>query len=574
MSFNKVKLSNKLIIGFSSMIILVLGVSLLSIFRLNQINSAIAQMVNAENKKLSLSYNMRENIDKIAIGLRNIAISDDNDYMEKEKKIINDNITSYNKNEKQLSNLVYTAKGKQEFKEIQKNRKIAFSAFNDALSKGMRVGITNAELQNIIGEVDKPQDNLLTSIQDMISLQDKLTHSEAQTSEQITEASTKQLIIFLIVSVILGIVLTYFTKKSIVNQVKEVMEGASKLSKGNLNFEMKVAAQDEIGNTIIGLNSAVEKLNESMCSIKNESESILKSSELTNEMFSDVSGQIQQISAATEEISAGMEESSAAVEEVTSMAATVQEEVNVSAKNARQGLNVVLGIQEKAVTINKDSINAKGNTEKIYQNAKTKLKQALEQAKVVNEISQMAESIDEIAEQTNLLALNAAIEAARAGDQGKGFAVVAEEVKKLAEQSSNTVAEIKDKISTVLSAVGKLSDSSQDILAFIEEDVLKDYDKLISISTEYKKDGDTVKDLIEKFADISQNISDSVNQITKSMEDVSVSVSEVAKTSGDIASNVMKVNDKNNSILAESNNNADSALKLEKLIDGFSVKKN
>ena len=63
----------------------------------------------------------------------------------------------------------------------------------------------------------------------------------------------------------------------------------------------------------------------------------------------------------------------------------------------------------------------------------------LKNGKVVDNIKIMADTIGSIAEQTNLLALNAAIEAARAGEQGKGFAVVAEEVRKLAEQSSQAV---------------------------------------------------------------------------------------------------------------------------------------
>jgi methyl-accepting chemotaxis protein len=87
----------------------------------------------------------------------------------------------------------------------------------------------------------------------------------------------------------------------------------------------------------------------------------------------------------------------------------------------------------------------------------------------MNEVNNFLSSIIQIAEQTNLLALNAAIEAARAGESGKGFAVVAEEVRKLAEQSADTVKEINSIINQVNEKTQKVLDKVQNGNAAVQE---------------------------------------------------------------------------------------------------------
>ncbi|PTB16697.1 methyl-accepting chemotaxis protein, partial [Trinickia symbiotica] len=130
----------------------------------------------------------------------------------------------------------------------------------------------------------------------------------------------------------------------------------------------------------------------------------------------------------TQEVSASAEEIGNATNELTKKS-------NISFKSAIEIKERAIKIKEKA----NDNIE-QGNI--IYEENRKNILKAIEDGKVVQSVKLMADSIGEIAEQTNLLALNAAIEAARAGEMGKGFAVVAEEVRTLAEQSSNAVVSI------------------------------------------------------------------------------------------------------------------------------------
>ncbi|MCY6354171.1 methyl-accepting chemotaxis protein [Clostridium sp. ZS2-4] len=378
-------------------------------------------------------------------------------------------------------------------------------------------------------------------------------------------------ILVTVIFIILGMIVGKFISKNIKDPLIKMKEHAEQIAGGNLSYKNSIKRKDEFGQTAEALNNACIVLNETISSVKDESYTILESSDEIKQMFEKVNQQVQQVTAFTEEISESMQQSSAGVEEAASMTVAIKEDVSSTAEKAKEGLDLALNIQKKAENINEDASRAMEHVEGIYEDSKEKLEKAIQDAKVVENISEMADSILEISQKTNLLALNAAIEAARAGEQGRGFAVVAEEVRKLAEQSSQAVEGIQVNVKKVLNAVNELSNSSEFVLKLLEKDVLKDYEKLIDVSVQYKQDGTIVKNIIENFAQISENIAISMDQMAKGMEDIASSVTEVANASEEIAENVSEVNENHSLILDDARKNVTSAEQLSEVIKKFNI---
>ena len=148
-----------------------------------------------------------------------------------------------------------------------------------------------------------------------------------------------------------------------------------------------------------------------------------------------ISASSAQIRAASEEQATGASEQSSGVSEVT----TTIEELNTTATHIAQNAENVARLAGETLA-GMQEINMKVNDT---------AKKILSLGEKSQSIGNITKLIDDIAEQTNLLALNAAIEAARAGEVGRGFAVVAQEVRKLAERSSESTEEIRQIINEI-----------------------------------------------------------------------------------------------------------------------------
>ncbi|MBF0484646.1 MAG: methyl-accepting chemotaxis protein [Candidatus Omnitrophica bacterium] len=199
---------------------------------------------------------------------------------------------------------------------------------------------------------------------------------------------------------------------------------ADKIAAGNLNVKAldrkgkNGSGTYEINHLSGAFNNLVETLRLAITHIRNAGNQIIVSA--------------TQISASTNEQAVGATEQAAAVNQ----ASTTVKELAVTASQIAQNAENVAKVAERTMV----------GMQEINERVESTAKKILALADKSHSIGNITKLIDDIAEQTNLLALNAAIEAARAGKAGRGFAVVAEEVRKLAERSSNSTEEIRQLI--------------------------------------------------------------------------------------------------------------------------------
>lgn len=373
---------------------------------------------------------------------------------------------------------------------------------------------------------------------------------------------------------VLTVVLTICVILDITSSLKRVVAFVEKLETGDMTgraSKQQLARKDEFGTLARAINNLSSTFDRVISDVKNSSFTLTNGVGNSVENIDLLNGEIEGVSATTEELSASMQETAAAAQQITTMSHEIETVSRSIAVRSQEGA-------EKAVSIHERAAKAKDETEQNQQKAKTiqseisvRLKQALEDAKVVDQIELLAESIMEITAQTNLLALNASIEAARAGEAGKGFAVVADEIRNLAEQSKTTVENIQQVTQEVTGAVSHLSEDSGKLLEYVSTDVTANFDSFLTVANAYNEDAAYVDELVTDFSAISEELLASIDGVLESIESVSRSANEGATGTSDIAVKGANVAEKSSQVLEVIKNAGSTAEVLKEKVSKFIV---
>jgi methyl-accepting chemotaxis protein len=331
------------------------------------------------------------------------------------------------------------------------------------------------------------------------------------------------ILIIILISLIFSLIIALKISSSISKPVEEMADAAQRMSKGDLNVQIKVNSKDEIGQlgsafseTIQTLKAYITDLSGNLSQMANGNLCITRSIEykgnfiaLSDSMYGIVTSfndALTQINQASEQVLSGSGQVSngaqALAQGATEQASSVEE---LSATITEISTHVKDNAEHAAkANVNVNHVSSEIETSNKYMGEMIAAMSQINDSS--RQIEKIIKTIEDIAFQTNILALNAAVEAARAGAAGKGFAVVADEVRNLASKSAeaakNTTALIENSMNQVQNGTKIADQTAKSLLRVVE-------------STK------AVSDDVDQISRASNQQSNAIGQVTLGVEQIS-----------------------------------------------------
>ncbi|MCG9553071.1 HAMP domain-containing methyl-accepting chemotaxis protein [Vibrio sp. Isolate31] len=338
-----------------------------------------------------------------------------------------------------------------------------------------------------------------------VSAEELLSSSLADASSIYDKGLFNAIAIGLVVTVFAAVI-GYHIAHSVREPLTRILGTLEGLTEGDMTQRIDIRYNNEFSRVSGHINTLADNLHNILVKLNDASDDLTKTASVNQKTSSETQAQLNSQREQTATVATAMTEMSHSVQEVANSAQsslTMVQQVETASESGRQIMNTNISTINQLETRLTESVSAVGELQQMS-----------------SQIGSILDVIRGIADQTNLLALNAAIEAARAGEQGRGFAVVADEVRVLAQKTTQSTSEIETMISNL--------QSSSKTASNVIESCMSDMDMSVQQASNANSAMEEIQALILEISHMSTHISQAA--------------AEQSETSGDIARNIEDIN--------------------------------
>jgi methyl-accepting chemotaxis protein len=427
-SLNNLRVLTQLMLGFSAVIALLMGLGALSLGEVSAENDHVARLRDNWLPAVRSSLQMQASLRAIRIAESRTASSLDSDQAKEAEIRIEAALVNYRNADAEYQKLITEPEEKTAYTDIQRLM-LQYLDLDQQVRALARASQQADAMELIRGQSANISDAIEKDINTIVDVNVAGSAREGKAADQAHSHAVALVVGVIVIGTAIALALALVIARRLARQLggepRDAAALASNIADGNLCTVVLLKAGDHT-SLMFSLDTMKEQLTRIVRGIQTSSESILVAA-----------GEIAQgntdLSQRTEEQAASLEETASIMDELTGR-------VRHNADNARQATMLACTASDIARR-GGDVIGRVVDTMQEISRSSAK-------------ISEIISVIEGIAFQTNILALNAAVEAARAGELGRGFAVVAGEVRTLAQRSATAAKEIKDLIDESASRVG------------------------------------------------------------------------------------------------------------------------
>ena len=525
----KFSLSKKLWSGFSVLLLLMVIIGVTDFLSLKTVNDEYKLLLEDRVHKVNLADELISTQKDSYIALYEYVIYQDSNSLESRDKAIEKSEEVLNK----LESIVT----EEEHIVLLDQIKVTRALYNDKVVETEHLSATGSpgQVRELAIQASSLNSILMSTTEELKIEQEELMQQKQNELQSLVSNTSVRMITLIGLGLLISLVISAFLSRVIARPVSTMTEAIERIAGGDLTAKhVVIKNRDEIGTMASAFNRMSDDLKEMVGRIRFSSQQLAAQAEELSASSEESLASSEMVATAAEVNMRGSEQQTVLVNESATSMQYLQDcviEISNSNEDMLTSTKIVSTLVADGSKIVSEVSLQMNNIHSTIDHSATIIRQMAVQSA---EIQSVTAIITEISEQTNLLALNAAIEAARAGEHGKGFAVVAEEVRRLAEQSKTSAAEIESMINTVQEetkkAVVSINEGSTSVEAGLvfTENSLQVFTDIEQAVTDVDLKVGAVSKAIEQIQLVTETVSEGSLEVKKLAEAAAATAQETS----------------------------------------------